>query len=187
MRWHETRVRDQDSRPDPVTIQDLTPSWGERLLHLHDTPRRTAAAFAIGVFFSFSPFIGLQILLSFAIAFLWRLNRLAVFVGLNANLPWLLAPWYAGTTIAAAYALDMTLPADFRVQLEGLFSLNPLTREFWAHLATLVEPFLVPFLVGPTTGAAVIGLVTYPAAHALLRRRARLHAARPSPDVPRTR
>src|SRR5262245_2098876 len=54
-----------------------------RLFHLHDTPRRTAAAFALGVFFSFSPFLGLQIALSMALAFLLGLNRLAVLVGLN--------------------------------------------------------------------------------------------------------
>ncbi len=59
----------------------------EQLLHLHDSPSRTAAAFALGVFFSFSPFFGLQIVVSMAIAFAAGLNRLAVFVGLNANLP----------------------------------------------------------------------------------------------------
>ena len=42
------------------------------LLHLRDTPVRTAAAFALGVFFSFSPFLGLQIVLSMLLAFALR-------------------------------------------------------------------------------------------------------------------
>ena len=36
------------------------PAWLEQLLHTHDTPQRTAAAFALGVFFGFSPLLGLH-------------------------------------------------------------------------------------------------------------------------------
>ena len=152
--------------------QDLTPKrWLDRLLHLHDTPRRTAAAFSLGVFFSFSPFIGLQILLSFALAFLFRLNRLAVFIGLNANLPWFIAPWYAGTTLLAAYVLGVAVPAEFGSEIARIFGLGILSRAFWSELWALVRPFLVPYLVGPTIGAAVIGAATYPVTRALLERR----------------
>ncbi len=99
--------------------------WLDRLLHLHDTPRRTAAAFALGVFFSFSPFIGLQILCSMTLAFLLGLNRVAVFVGLNANLPWFVVPWYAGATLVAARALGVPLPEDFRAELGAVVQLSP--------------------------------------------------------------
>ena len=71
--------------PGRSSFSEKRARWLQSLLHLHDTPRRTAAAFALGVFFSFSPFIGLQIILSFTMAFLLRLNRLAVFLGLNAR------------------------------------------------------------------------------------------------------
>lgn len=142
-----------------------------RLLHLHDTPRRTAAAFAIGVFFSFSPFLGLQIALAMTTAFLLGLNRLAVFAGLNANLPWIIAPWYAVTTIAAAAALGIVLPADFRRDVSALFSLGVFSRAFWAHAGDLLRPFLLPFLIGPTAGAVLVGLAVYPAAVAMLTRR----------------
>lgn len=149
------------------------PNLLERLLHLHDTPQRTAAAFALGVFFSFSPFIGLQILASFTLAFLFRLNRLAVFVGLNANLPWILVPWYAGTTIAAAYALGVTMPAGFRAAFGALFERSIVSRDFWAHAWALLEPLLLPYLLGPTVGAALVGIVAYFVTHAVLRRRHR--------------
>jgi uncharacterized protein (DUF2062 family) len=142
-----------------------------RLLHLHDTPRRTAAAFAIGVFFSFSPFVGLQIALSMALAFLLGLNRLAVFVGLNANLPWIIAPWYAGTTLAAAAVMGLTLPPDFRGQITSLFSFGIFSLDFWARAADVLRPLLIPFLVGPTVGAAAIGLAAYPVATVVLSRR----------------
>jgi hypothetical protein len=79
-----------------TAFQEDARQWLDRLLHLHDTPRRMAAAFALGVFFSFSPLIGLQIVLSLTLAFLLKLNRVAVFLGLNANLPWL---WRRGTPV----------------------------------------------------------------------------------------
>jgi len=165
---------------DPITPGTPRGSpWLQGLLHLHDTPQRTAAAFALGVFFSFSPFIGLQILLSFTLAFLLRLNRVAVFVGLNANLPWIVAPWYAVTTIAAARVMGVGLPDDFRAAVAELFSRSLLSRDFWAHAGALVQPFLVPYLVGPTVGAVVMGAVAYSVAHALLRRRrAAAHVSR---------
>ena len=33
-------------------------SWLEQLLHTHDTPHRTAGAYALGVFLAFSPMLG---------------------------------------------------------------------------------------------------------------------------------
>jgi uncharacterized protein (DUF2062 family) len=144
----------------------------EALLHLHDTPARTAAAFALGVFFGFSPFIGLQILLSMSLAFALRLNRAAVFVGLNVNLPWFLVPWYTGTTVAAAWLLGADLPADVGARLQTLFTSNPFTPAFWTQAGTILRPLVWPILLGSTTGAAVIGLLTYPLARAWLTRRA---------------
>jgi hypothetical protein len=146
--------------------------WLDALLHLHDTPARTAAAFALGVFFSFSPFIGLQILLSMSIAFALGLNRAAVFLGLNTNLPWFLVPWYTATTLAAAWLLGIQLPDAFGSQIQMLFTTNPFSAAFWREAANVVRPLAVPVLVGPTVGAAIIGALTYPVARTWLQRRA---------------
>jgi uncharacterized protein (DUF2062 family) len=145
----------------------------EALLHLHDTPGRTAAALAIGVFFGFSPFIGLQILLSMSIAFALRLNRAAVFIGLNVNLPWFLVPWYTLTTVAGAWLTGASLPENVGDQIALLFSSSPFSPAFWERAWIIVRPLLVPFLVGPTLGAAVVGAAAFPIARALLGRRRR--------------
>jgi len=147
------------------------PAGVQRLLHLNDSPARTAAAFALGVFFGFTPLLGLQILLSFGIAFLLRFNRLAVFIGLNVNLPWIVAPWYAGTTLVAARVMGIGMPGNFRTQVDGLFSLGFLSWEFWERAWVLLKPLLLPFLVGPTLGAAIIGLLAYAVTAPFLRRR----------------
>jgi uncharacterized protein (DUF2062 family) len=169
-------------RDDSVEKTSVPPDRGWRraadaLLHLHDTPERTAAAFALGVFFSFSPFIGLQILVSMSIAFALRLNRAAVFIGLNANLPWFLVPWYTGTTLAAAWLLGRELPDSFGAALTALFTTSPFTVAFWQDAVTIARPFAVPVLVGPTIGAAIVGALTYPVARAWLQRRAHARGA----------
>ena len=66
--------------------------WLDTLLHVADTPERTAAAFAMGVFFGFSPFLGFHTLLAIIVAFLFNLNRVAALLGVYSNLPWIIAP-----------------------------------------------------------------------------------------------
>ena len=156
-----------------LDVRSRSARLADALLRLHDTPARTAAAFALGVFFSFSPFIGLQILVSMAIAFMLRLNRVAVFVGLNANLPWTMVPWYAGTTLAAAAVMGSAGAADAGRMVAALFADGWTPAGVLDGAQALVTPVLVPFLVGPTVGAIPIALVSYVLARTVLVRRAR--------------
>ena len=55
------------------------------LLHIEDTPHRTALAFAIGVLIAFSPFIGIHMGIALIVAFLFRLNRVAILFGTYLN------------------------------------------------------------------------------------------------------
>src|SRR5205085_7640534 len=84
--------------------------WLDALLHIEDSPERTAAAFALGVFFGFSPFLGFHTLLGILFAFLLNLNRVAVLVGVYANLPWFLAPYYAAATIVGTEITGRVAP-----------------------------------------------------------------------------
>src|SRR6202044_3791579 len=91
----------------------LVRRWLDTLLHIDDTPERTAAAFALGVFFGFSPFLGIHTLLGIAFAFLLNLNRIATLLGVYTNLPWIIGPYYAFTTIAGAAVTGHRIPAAF--------------------------------------------------------------------------
>src|SRR5919107_1947223 len=86
--------------------------WLEQLLHTHDTPARTAFAYALGVFFGFSPFLGLHTILGLAFAFALNLNRVAVLLGVYSNLPWILVPYYSLVTWVGAALLRTQLPPD---------------------------------------------------------------------------
>ena len=89
--------------------------WLGHLLHTHDTPQRTAAAYALGVFFGFSPFLGLHTILALVLAFALNLNRVAVLLGVYSNLPWIIAAWYALTTALGAWLLRSRLPHGFEL------------------------------------------------------------------------
>jgi len=156
--------------------RSLIRRWLDALLHIDDTPERTAAAFALGVFFGFSPFLGFHTILGITFAFFLNLNRVAVLLGVYSNLPWFLAPYYGFTTIAGAAITRHRIPPGFRSQLLALFELSLFHAEFWRRLGILLRPLVVPYTVGSTLGAIVLGAAAYPLALAFVTSRRRIHA-----------
>ncbi len=134
----------------------------KKLLQIEDTPERTALAFSIGIFLGFSPFLGFHTLGGLAIAFLFKLNRIAVLVGVWSNTPWWIVPYYTVATWVGTglvgYRVDWSL-------LERLFQSGKekgfLTPEFWMLLASQRE-LLGAFLTGSLMLALFLGLLAYP-------------------------
>jgi uncharacterized protein len=149
--------------------------WLDVLLHIHDSPQRTAAAFALGVFFGFSPFLGLHTILALACAFVFGLNRVAVLVGVYSNLPWILAPYYATATLGGAEVLGTRLQPGFRQQLYRLFELSLWQGDFWRKLVTLMRPLLWPYTIGSLVGAVILAAVAYKVALAFVIAQRRHH------------
>src|ERR1043166_2087536 len=79
----------------------------DHLLHTHDTPERTAAAYALGVLLGFSPLLGLHTVLGLILAFALNLNRVAVLLGIYSNLPWILPAYYTLATAVGAAILHV--------------------------------------------------------------------------------
>jgi uncharacterized protein (DUF2062 family) len=149
--------------------------WLDKLLHVHDTPKRTAAAFALGVFFGFSPFLGLHTVLGLGCAFVLGLNRVAVLVGIYSNLPWIIAAWYALTTAFGAWLLRSRLPHGFAAAMGEIFELSLFQPDFWSRLLEILRPFFWPYFVGSLIGAAVLSVVAYWLVVGYLEARHRLH------------
>jgi uncharacterized protein (DUF2062 family) len=147
--------------------------WLDTLFHIHDTPERTASAFALGVFLGFSPFLGLHTIVGVALAFLFNLNRVAVLLGVYSNLPWIIGGYYALTTIMGAALTGVGLPPDFRERLVQMFEMSLYSSAFWSELGRLLSPLLVPFVVGSTLGAVALATVAYFVSRAFLQRRHR--------------
>jgi uncharacterized protein (DUF2062 family) len=145
----------------------------DQLLHTHDTPGRTAGAFALGVFLGFSPLLGLHTILGLAFAFALRLNRIAVLIGVYSNLPWILPPYYAMATIVGAAILGVSVPADLAGQLRQILS-GPRLGELRA-LAANLAPLFWSFMLGSTLGSCVLSLIAYRVSLAAIHARRRAH------------
>jgi uncharacterized protein (DUF2062 family) len=131
----------------------------DQLLHTHDTPRRTAAAFALGVFFGFSPFLGLHTVLGLACAFVFNLNRVAVVLGVYSNLPWILPAYYTLATLGGAALLRVDVPAGL---LEDLT--RAVTQVSWTEfrqVARTLTPLVWAYTLGSTIGAVALAAVAY--------------------------
>jgi uncharacterized protein len=133
--------------------------WLEQLLHTHDTPRRTAAAYALGVFFGFSPLLGLHTVLGLLAAFLLNLNRVAVVLGIYSNLPWILPAYYSIATIVGAAILRVDVPPGLAKELtEALAAFS--WGEFRGLLHALA-PLAWAYCLGSTLGAVILAAIAY--------------------------
>jgi len=143
-------------------MQLLTPRMRQRLdqmLHTHDTPERTAAAFALGVFFGFSPLLGFHTVLGLVFAFALNLNRVAVLLGIYSNLPWILPAYYTLATMAGAAILRVPLKPKLLRELT-----KTLADASWADfrmIAHALTPLAWSYVLGSTLGAIVLALVAY--------------------------
>jgi uncharacterized protein (DUF2062 family) len=149
----------------------LVRRWLDALLHIDDTPQRTAAAFALGVFFGFSPFLGFHTILGVTCAFLFNLNRVAVLLGVYSNLPWIIAPYYVVSTTFGTVITHDRVPPGFDRQLASLFELSVFGGAFWRELVHIFRPLLWPYTVGSLIGAIILSTIAYPIALAFVNRR----------------
>ena len=69
----------------------------KQVLHLQESPQRTATAFAIGTAIAFCPFYGFHTLLAIGCTWGFRLNFIAVMAGNFINNPWTLIPILGAT------------------------------------------------------------------------------------------
>jgi uncharacterized protein (DUF2062 family) len=137
----------------------------ESLLHLHDSPRRTALAFGIGLYIAFHPLLGLHTIMGLAIAFAFRLNRVALMTGVYVNNPWTLAPLYLAGTTLGCWMLG--------VPLEGLDAIdwNAGWRDLLRTLGVQLRPYLWPYVLGNTVLGIACGGLGYAALKDVLERR----------------
>ncbi|MGD0915772.1 MAG: DUF2062 domain-containing protein [Thermodesulfobacteriota bacterium] len=143
-----------------MKLKDLV----RKLLHIEDTPERTALAYSIGIFLGFSPFLGFHTLTGVVIAFLFRLNRVAVLLGIWTNTPLWIVPYYVlatwlGTQVMKFRINTTVLKTIFQFGMEKGF----ISSDFWSRV-TSQRGILLSFLVGSLILAALFALVAYPLA-----------------------
>ena len=143
-----------------------TRRWLDQLLHTHDTPQRTALAYAIGIFFGFSPVLGLHTILGLVCAFAFNLNRVAVLLGIYSNLPWILPAYYTLATLLGATLLRVKVPPNLLRDLQGA-----LAEASWADFRQLghaLTPLAWAYVLGSTIGAVLLALIAYRVAFVMI-------------------
>ena len=133
--------------------------WLDQLLHTHDTPQRTAAAYALGVFFGFSPFLGLHTVLGLIVAFVFSLNRVAVLLGIYSNLPWILPAYYTVATMLGAALLRVDVPPGLLKELRD--ALDGVTWGEFRSLAKALTPLMWAYALGSMIGAIALAITAY--------------------------
>lgn len=160
-------------------------TW-HRLNRLPGSAHAIALGLAIGVFVSWTPFLGFHILIAMAFCWIVRGNMLASFIGtffgspLTFPLIWI-STFELGNLILGYH--DQTAPADFA---EMLFS---------RHGLDVMLPLLVPMAIGAVPLGLAAGMISYFITRAavaafksrratLLQERADIRAAARAFDVP---
>lgn len=137
-----------------------------RLQRLPDTPYRIAAGVACGTAVSFTPFMGLHLLLALVLAFAMRANIVASALGTLVGNPWTFPfIWvFIYRFGGALLGLDTSVPLKDRIGGGSLMS-DPLA---------VLEPVLWPMIAGGIPIAILVWLLTYfPLRRLIERRRAK--------------
>jgi len=124
-----------------------------QVLHLRESPQRTALAFALGVFIAFSPAYGLHTAMVMLSTWLFRLNFLALMAGAFVNNPWTVVPILGATYWTGALLLGRTDVPTFNwhdLSFSGLYQ--------------QIMPYAIPFALGGLVLSVAAALLTYPAA-----------------------
>lgn len=122
-----------------------------QVLHLQESPHRTALAFSVGVFIAFSPTYGLHTISAVFLAWAFRLNYAAILLGNFVNNPWTTVPILGATMWTGFFILGRPdAPA---------FTWDSLSAEAIFEVAM---PYILPFTIGACALGFLGSLVAYP-------------------------
>ncbi len=130
-----------------------------QILHLHESPHRTALAFAIGAFIAFSPTYGLHTLTVVFCTWAFRLNFAALLAGSFINNPWTVVPILGATFWMGFQLLGIPQVAPFTW---GDLSPETIYKQVW--------PYALPFFVGGVVLSLLSAVLCYPAVYLLISR-----------------
>ncbi|MBA5867414.1 MAG: DUF2062 domain-containing protein [Nitrospira sp. CR1.3] len=146
-----------------------------QMLHLQESPERTALAFAIGAWIAFCPFYGFHMILVVFCTWAFGLNFVALMAGALINNPWTIVPILGATYWTGALMLG-------RVDVPS-FDWHDLSFMAIYHQ---VMPYALPFALGGAVLSLAGAALSYPLAYYLISKYRRpTPASLPEPLPPR--
>ena len=129
----------------------------KQVLHLQESPQRTALAFAIGTFIAFSPVYGLHTVMVIFCSWAFGLNFVALMAGALLNNPWTLVPILGATYWVGALLLGRSDSPSFDwhdVSFRAIYE--------------QVMPYAMPFFLGGLVLSFLGAVLAYPLAYYLV-------------------
>jgi uncharacterized protein len=145
----------------------------KQVLHLEESPQRTALAFAVGAAIAFCPLYGFHMVLVGICTWAFRLNFVALLAGAFINNPWTLVPVLGATYWIGAVILGRSDRPSFDWNELGF-------RAVYEQ----VMPYAVPFAVGGIVLSLVAAIVSYPLALYLITKHRQQPPARQAEPLP---
>ena len=135
------------------------------VLQVDDSPRRVALAFGVGMFISFFPVLGTHTIVGLVVAFVFRLNRVAVLAGAWMSNPWTIGPMLTGGTLVGCALLGVS-PSSL-----GAVDWSLTGKAFFDSLVAGFRPLLWPFVIGNLLTGVVVGFTSFFVVNAILQSR----------------
>lgn len=144
----------------------------KQILHLQESPQRTALAFAIGTAIAFCPFYGFHMLLVVFCTWALGLNFVALLAGALINNPWTIVPILGATYWTGAFLLGQSESPSFDWNDLG-----------FSAIYHQIMPYAVPFFLGGIVLSLASAIFAYPLAMYLIvkHRHQRDRSAQPLP------
>jgi len=125
----------------------------KQVLHLQESPHRTALAFAVGCGIAFCPLYGFHMVLVGLCTWAFKLNFVALLAGAFINNPWTLVPFLGATYWTGAILLGRMESPTFDWGELG-----------FSAIYEQVIPYAVPFALGGVVLSLIAGILSYPLA-----------------------
>ena len=129
------------------------------LLQVDDSPHRIALAFGVGVWIAFFPILGIHTGMALAIAFAFKLNRVAILLGTWVNNPWTIAPMYTAGTLLGCMLTGVSPAGLQEIDWGGMGGGS--FRETFRRAMHALAPFLWPYCLGNTLLGFAGGAASY--------------------------
>ena len=138
-----------------------------KLLQLDDTPHSIALGAALGMFITFTPTVGIQVLIVLILSMVVRFNRFAAIVLIYLSNPVTIIPIYY-----ADYVIGLFVQGESGLSLEEfglLWDQSVITAGevgFWGATQVLFKSLgtdvIIPMFIGGGVLGGFVGVVTYP-------------------------
>lgn len=134
-----------------------------KLRAMKGSPEQIAAGFAIGAAMTFTPFVGLHLILSVVLAWIFRVNSMAAALGTVLGNPWTFPLIWIAVLYSGRFMLGASYEGATKVDFVHFFdkSLKALMNLDFDLFFQDIWPILYPMMIGCIPYCLVVWILCY--------------------------